>query len=115
MRISSWENYTPKASYWSGRAQVLIRTPSQGDLPDVGLVTLSPPSKAGVPTAALCDTSLCGTSLNDTSLDHGQPLRWLEPSVGQNPPQVALFGWPALNESAICYEHKSLGELYPKS
>ena len=39
--INPWENHTPKASYWSGRAQVLIRPPSQCDLPDVGLVTVS--------------------------------------------------------------------------
>ena len=80
--ISSSENHTPKFSYWSGRAQVLIRSPFQGNLPDVGLVTLPPPSKVGVPTAALCDTSLGGTSLSDASLDHGQPLRWSEPSAG---------------------------------
>ena len=108
--ISPWENHTPKASYWSGRVQVLIRTPSQGDIPDVGLVTLPPPSKAGVPTAALG-----GISLSDTSLDHGQPLCWSKPSTSQNPPQVALFGWPALNESTICYEYKLLTEPHLKS
>ena len=75
-----------------------------------GLVTLPPPSKVSVPTAALCNTSLGGTSL-----DHGQPLRWSEPFTDQNPLQVALFGWLALNESIICYEHKSLEESHPKS
>ena len=69
----------------------------QSDLPDVRLVTLRPPLKVGVPTVALCDTSL-----GDISLDHGQPLCWSEPSVGQNSPQVALSGGPTLNESTIC-------------
>ena len=71
MSISLWENHTPKTSYWSRRIQVLIRSPYQGDLLNVGLVILPPPLKAGVPTAALCDTSLGGTSLSNTLLDHG--------------------------------------------
>ena len=74
MSISPWKNHISKASYWSERAQVLIRPPSQGDLPDVGLRTLPPPLKVGVLTAALCDTSL-----SEASLDHSQLLRWLEP------------------------------------
>ena len=60
-------------------------SPSQGDLPDMGLVTLPPPSKAGVSMVALCDTSLSDTSLSNASLDHDQPLRWSEPSASQNP------------------------------
>ena len=80
MSISHWENHTPKANYWSGKAQVLIKPSFQGDLLDMGLVILPPLSKVGIPMATLYDTSLSSTSLSDASLDHGQPLRWSKPS-----------------------------------
>ena len=84
--INPWENHTPKASYCDGRAQILIRPPFKEDLPDVRLVTLPPPSKANVPTAALGDTPL-----SNASLEHGQLFHWSEPFTGPYPPQVAFF------------------------
>ena len=106
--ISHWENHTSKASYWSGRAQVIIRSPSQGDLPDVGFVILPPLSKARVPTAALC--------LRHFTRWHF--TQWWFTRLWSAPPPVSASspsGWPTLNESTICYEHKSLGEPHPKS
>ena len=62
------------------------------------LVTLPPPSKA--------DTVLHSAALHSITIS---------PSTDQNPPQVALFGWPTLNESTIYNEHKVLGKSYPES
>ena len=38
MSISLWKNHTLKINYWSWRAQVLIKSPFQGDFLDMGLV-----------------------------------------------------------------------------